>query len=124
MSDTETNLNEEYNNNSLLVHRTTNIEKWRLGIENLKDIEENEKFNEILNNTICIPAVGMYEYNFSIIFKYPNSLFDYVIPVDVSFISAVLIMIGVKNKKYYRVYVNKNNFEQPIMYELELDEYI
>lgn len=106
------------------LHRTANVYKWCDALSIVFELYTRQDFHEILDKTIVIPPIGMYEYNFDFIYKYPGNLFDFVIPVEVSYKFQEIILLGVKNDKYYKVYVTKNNFIMPLVYEMEVNEYI
>lgn len=106
------------------LHRTANIFKWHEAAVKLVMLENSETFQNIKNTTIMLPIVCCHNYCFECIYKYPMNIMDYVIVVDVFYTSSDIILIGVKNNEYYKVIVHKNDFGNPILYKINLSDYL
>lgn len=111
------------------LHRTANIYKWCDALEVLLEIENNIDFDEIYKNSITFEIISITNeyggYNFNTIYKYPvYELFDYIIIVEVIYLTNTFIFIGVKDGLYYKVYVENGCFDKPIVYELDVNEYL
>jgi hypothetical protein len=107
------------------LHRDVNIYKWANAVEKILELINTYEILEMLKNTIQLPKVGSYEYVFDVVYKYPeNALFDYVMPVDVMYKQQTIILVGVKDDDYYKVIVEKNDFKNPIVYKMNVEDYV